>query len=81
MFWNGNENVDVRMATYSKNHIDSNVVVKESGKEFRITGFYGNPETHKRKESWALLKHLRLLNLSPWICFGDFNELLDQNEK
>ena len=45
LFWN--DDVDVRMATYSKNHIDSNVVMKESRKKFRIIGFYGNPETQK----------------------------------
>uniref|UniRef100_A0A2N9F0P5 Reverse transcriptase domain-containing protein n=1 Tax=Fagus sylvatica TaxID=28930 RepID=A0A2N9F0P5_FAGSY len=79
LFWN--DEVELRVNTYSKNHIDSNVVVTDSGKEFRFTGFYGNPETHRRKESWALLKHLRHLGSAPWLCAGDFNELLDQNEK
>ena len=73
--------LDVKLTTYSRNHIDAKIVDKEKGKGFRLTGFYGNLETHKRKESWALLKHLSHLSSSPWLCMGDFNEILDNNER
>ncbi len=43
--------LDVMLTTYSYNHIDADVVDKVMGKGFRLTGFYGNAETHKRKES------------------------------
>lgn len=43
--------LDVMLTTYSYNHIDADVVDKVTGKGFRFTGFYGNAETHKRKES------------------------------
>jgi exonuclease III len=79
LLWNSK--VDLCLNTYSKNHIDAAVVDKEVGKSFRVTGFYGNPETHRRKESWALLKHLSHLNTSPWLCMGDFNEILDNSER
>ena len=75
------DQVDVVVSTYSRNHIDARVVKKSSGTGFHVTGFYGNPETHKRKESWALLKHLSSLSSEPWICMGDFNEILDNNER
>ena len=36
------------------NHIDV-TVNKNSGEPWRFTGFYSEPETHKRQESWDLL--------------------------
>ena len=41
----------------SLNHID---VVVNAGKEnsWRVTSFYGWPETHKHHESWELLRQL-----------------------
>jgi endonuclease/exonuclease/phosphatase family metal-dependent hydrolase len=79
MLWN--DGVHVQLNTYSRNHIDVNIEEKSTGKEFRLTGFYGNAETHKRKESWVVLKHLSHLSHSPWVCMGDFNEVLDNSER
>jgi exonuclease III len=73
--------MDVKLNTFSRNHIDVDVVSMETSKGFRLTGFYGNAETYKRKESWALLKHLSQLSSSPWLCMGDFNEILDNSER
>jgi hypothetical protein len=28
-----------------------------------------------------LLKHLKLFTPNPWLCVGDFNEIIDQSEK
>jgi endonuclease/exonuclease/phosphatase family metal-dependent hydrolase len=44
-------------------------------------GFYGQLEPHKRKEAWSLLKYLRTFEPSPWVCAGDFNEILSNSEK
>ena len=51
------------------------------GLKWRITGFYGHPKAHKRKESWDQLKALNLKFQLPWIYFGDFNEILSMNKK
>jgi exonuclease III len=75
MLWTDKAKVGVN--TYSKNHIDAFVLDTVTQKEFRVTGFYGNAETHRRRESWALLKHLSSLSSLPWVCMGDFNEVLD----
>ena len=68
------------MVSSSLNHIDA---VINSGKEnsWRFTGFYGNPETHKHHESWAILKNLNRNFSLPWLCAGDFNEILRSHEK
>ena len=53
----------------------------DSGFQWRITGFYGNPKTHRRKESWDLLNYLSQKYQMPWLCFGDFNETVSVEEK
>ena len=35
----------------------------------------------KRKEAWALLRHLSNFQPSPSIVVGDFNEIVDLTEK
>ncbi|XP_075665198.1 uncharacterized protein LOC142634829 [Castanea sativa] len=49
--------------------------------EWRLTGFYGEPNTHKRHESWTKLRGLKSKNTSPWLCVRDFNEITLQSEK
>jgi hypothetical protein len=48
---------------------------------WKFTGFYGNPDASKRRESWSLLNYLKSFNPSPWLCVGDFNDILEENEK
>uniref|UniRef100_A0A2N9FNQ8 Reverse transcriptase domain-containing protein n=1 Tax=Fagus sylvatica TaxID=28930 RepID=A0A2N9FNQ8_FAGSY len=71
---------EIIIQNYSQHHIDAHVDSQQT-KCWRLTGFYGRPEQHRRKESWALLKHLSTLDSAPWLCIGDFNELLALHEK
>ncbi|KAL0444003.1 UNVERIFIED_CONTAM: hypothetical protein Slati_2123000 [Sesamum latifolium] len=48
---------------------------------WRFTGFYGYPEVGNRKLGWLLLRKLAQQSVRPWICAGDFNEILEQHEK
>lgn len=48
---------------------------------WRITGFYGYPESSRRQASWNLLRSLANVSSLPWVCIGDFNDLLAANEK
>ena len=79
MFWIQEVNLDIN--SYSGNHIDA--IVREIDGNFlwRITGFYGHPETHHRYESWRLLAFLHSQFQLPWLCLGDFNEILSISEK
>ena len=63
-----------------KNHIDA-IVNKGMEEAWRLTGFYGEPMTHKRFDSWSLLHQLINQMSLPWICTGDFNELLKSSKK
>ena len=44
-------------------------------------GFYGDPDTASREDSWSLLKAFSTRVSLPWICIGDFNEILLAEEK
>ncbi|XP_062013995.1 uncharacterized protein LOC133730414 [Rosa rugosa] len=57
------------------------MVTWEDGKKSRVTGFYGHPETAQRESSWDLLRLLKGEPNTPWLCCGDFNEILDFTEK
>lgn len=48
---------------------------------WRATGFYGQLHARKRHISWELLRTLKNQSLLPWVVFGDFNEIIHQEEK
>ena len=78
LFWK--KDFSVRVVSASLNHIDA-VIFEGTDKAWRFTGFYGAPETHLRSASWNLLRTLQNQCDLPWLCGGDFNELLKSHEK
>ncbi|KAL9675903.1 hypothetical protein QQ045_004111 [Rhodiola kirilowii] len=71
IWWN--EEVTLSVLSYSRSHVDC---VVEEGVEYRLSVFYGNPITHRRCESWDLLKSLSEARDGPWLDLRDFNETL-----
>ena len=78
LFWKSDVNVIIEDshwyfidATFGKN--------RET--KWRFTGFYAEPETHRRMEAWIKLKGLNNRPNVPRICAGDFNEINRQDEK
>ncbi|XP_074296243.1 uncharacterized protein LOC141624234 [Silene latifolia] len=55
-------------------------VVRDEGGDWRVTGFYGWPAVSDRHLSWQLLRILGRQSGLPWMCVGDFNEILFANE-
>ena len=74
------QEADVSIKSFSHHHIDT-IIDEGKPNSWRFTGFYGAPETHKRHESWSLLRLLHNQYSLPWCCMGDFNELLSYEEK
>ena len=72
--------IDVRITSYSRHHINMQVQ-RADGKLWRCTGIYGHPKTQQKKHTWTLLKRLAGLFSLPWLCFRDFNEILNLNQK
>ncbi|KAH9802749.1 reverse transcriptase domain-containing protein [Citrus sinensis] len=78
LFWK--PNFMVQLLKFGKTFID--VAVRDSeGRQWRITGYYGFPESIRRRDSWRLLRSLAMTSSLPWICLGDFNDLLHSSEK
>uniref|UniRef100_A0A2N9FS77 Uncharacterized protein n=1 Tax=Fagus sylvatica TaxID=28930 RepID=A0A2N9FS77_FAGSY len=78
MLWSSDITVSVR--SYSPRHIDAEIIL-ENGVHWRFTGFYGNPEHHRRTKSWNLMRRLGAECSLPWLVCGDFNEIMDNGEK
>jgi len=78
LLWNSVTNLEVY--NYSRRHI--NVVVKDGDNNplWKLTGFYGHPDCGRRAESWELLKFLKTCHPVPWLCAGDFSEIVEQAE-
>ena len=73
------DDVELHVQTYSPHHIDA--LIKEENLFWRFTGFYGWPEEQRKHDSWQLLRHLHARSSHPWLCCGDFNEILSMEEK
>ena len=78
IFWK--EGFPLEIETYSKNHIDT-TINKNTEKEWRFMGFYGEPDTNKRHKSWTKLRNLKTRGSASWLCTGDFNEITRQSKK
>ncbi|CDP11116.1 unnamed protein product [Coffea canephora] len=71
-------NLDISLNRFASNFIDANVHMPNY--TWRFTGFYGHPNASKRKYSWDSLRQLSTQSRLPWLCIGDYNEVLSQNE-
>ena len=63
----------------SKNFLDTTITHK--GISFHATFVYGEPDHTKRQAVWNELTNLQTTQGEPWLLTGDFNEIIDNNEK
>jgi hypothetical protein len=47
MLWKQDTKLEIKKKNFSSHHIDSYITQKD-GREWRMTGFYGRPEDHRR---------------------------------
>lgn len=77
VFWNKSINIDI--LGYSDYHVD--VAVREPGYDpWRLTAVYGEAQTHLRHQTWDTIKNISNSSDLPWLCMGDFNEVLRPHE-
>jgi hypothetical protein len=78
LFWKDNDKLEIY--NYSRRHIHAVIKNREGRAFWKLTSFYGHPDCNKREESWVVLRFLSSLQPVPWICVGDFNEIVEQAE-
>jgi hypothetical protein len=78
LFWKKDVNVEMRWK--GRYHIDVNVT-QEDGSKWRFTGVYGESKSGEKEKTWRLLRTLHGQADLPWLCMGDFNEVLFTHEK
>ncbi|KAJ8763653.1 hypothetical protein K2173_003125 [Erythroxylum novogranatense] len=71
--------VQLSIQSYSANFIDCEI--RCSVRSWRFTGFYGFPESTRRRDSWLLLRSLAARSSLPWLCVGDYNDIAAASEK
>jgi exonuclease III len=79
LLWKEKDEVEIQ--NYTRRHINAIIKHSDNTSPWRFTGFYGHPNPAKRHESWTLLRHLKHFGPEPWLCVGDFNEVVEQDEK
>lgn len=78
LFWK--KDIGLSIISYFKHHIQA-TITNDSNKVLNITGVYGHLEASRRNQVWELLKSLHIGANTPWLLFGDFNEILSNEEK
>ena len=68
------------MTNSSERYIDT-VIDHGMNDAWRFTGFYGDPDTANQGNSWSLLRDHSSRFSIPWVCLGDFNEIIRAEEK
>jgi len=80
LFWS--REVVVNLESYDKLHIDVTVrQATNTSMAWRFTGFYGESRKELRHRNWECLQFLKNQSSLPWLCAGDFNEVLAASEQ
>ena len=79
LFWS--KEVEVEIIAANRNYIHTLCRSRNYGDSWDCTFIYGNPHFNDRKALWGRVSVLHHNQNSPWMCFGDFNEILNQEEK
>ncbi|XP_062014482.1 uncharacterized protein LOC133731021 [Rosa rugosa] len=73
--------VSVVVLPSNKNFIDSVVSFVAEGFQCKITWMYGNPHTNEKSSFWYSMFRRFSPVSTPWLCLGDFNDILNAFEK
>jgi exonuclease III len=72
--------IDLTLRNTSKYHINMDVK-EDDGVEWRFTGIYGEAHSDKKHKTWQDMRDMIDSVAKPWLCVGDFNEILFSHEK
>ncbi|KAL2933323.1 5'-nucleotidase domain-containing protein 1 [Bienertia sinuspersici] len=73
--------VNLRIESYSRHHIAAKVLDEQDRPLWLAVGLYGWAEQANKLHTWELIRNLVGQHQGPIIFFGDFNEILMDEEK
>ncbi|CAL9013278.1 unnamed protein product [Prunus brigantina] len=79
LWWDNS--VEVHILEFSKNVIDSEVTEKGGDRSWHISWIYGTPYKNEKADFWNWIGTCFQPGEFPWLCVGDFNEILWEFEK
>lgn len=75
------EEVNLKVLSYSSNHIGGIMEDNEENQEWVFNGIYGYLEEHNKRHTWRLLEELVGRGGERVLCFGDLNDTIFEHEK
>ncbi|KAF8380030.1 hypothetical protein HHK36_027500 [Tetracentron sinense] len=79
LFWNDQVNLTVTESTSNK--IETEIVHPETAKIWDATFVYGPTNEFQRRDLWDNIKFSAGKRNRPWMCCGDFNDIVSVREK
>ncbi|XP_057416239.1 uncharacterized protein LOC130710871 [Lotus japonicus] len=80
LMWSSEVEVDILSA--SLNHIAFSLVHPDHHDPMHMLAVYGFPEEQNKVRTWQLVKSICPQGRDvPWLCFGDFNDILSPTDK
>ncbi|XP_062014406.1 uncharacterized protein LOC133730919 [Rosa rugosa] len=79
LFWDNS--VQVSSITSTHNYISTSVLSVADSFLCNISWMYGNPHSNQKNAFWRSVYTAFSPRLIPWLCLGDFNEILWLHEK
>ncbi|KAL3846296.1 hypothetical protein ACJIZ3_003699 [Penstemon smallii] len=70
------KDISLSVQSMSRNHIDAFVYNNDASDVWRVTGFYGEPDSANRHISWNVLRRLSSFSSKPWLHLVDFRTAL-----
>ena len=77
LFWSSCIHVEV----LEFNSVTIAISILDNICNWTLVGFYGPPYYQKRMKAWTNLYGLLQSVEGPWLCFGDFHTVVEDNEK
>ncbi|KAK6160666.1 hypothetical protein DH2020_004047 [Rehmannia glutinosa] len=72
------KNIQASLRSFSRNLLDVDLWLSDYC--VRVTRVYGKPNVSFRRQFWRQFVNINSAPNIPWLCFGDFNEVLSQVE-
>lgn len=79
LLWN--DDVVVKIVHASLNHVLCRVEHPMVATKMQILAVYSFPEERRNERTWELIRRFKPPDSVPWICLGDFNDVLSPMDK